>query len=202
MVAHNDEGTLVRHDDEDDGGTMIQHATLTSEQNKIESAMGTMVINDEEEEDDDTMKQHDTTDYRPAFLDHFEKKDKDSKETPQQSPSQPSAPQPQVSSQNVQNPQLQKQLEQIAGKGISNSTGSFVEGNANEAEKMANYHKSLLEGDLDFLKYLSFEELKDRMANIDTDMEREIDDLRRRYHAKRQPILDAMDQKRKRQQNF
>ena len=33
-------------------------------------------------------------------------------------------------------------------------------------------------------------------------MEREIDDLRMRYHAKRQPILDAIDQKRKRQQNF
>lgn len=52
------------------------------------------------------------------------------------------------------------------------------------------------------LKYLSYDELTYRMANLDQDMEREIDDLRRRYHAKRQPILDAMDQKRKRQQNF
>ena len=41
-----------------------------------------------------------------------------------------------------------------------------------------------------------------KMSNLDHEMEREIDDLRRRYHAKRQPILDAMDQKRKRQQNF
>lgn len=52
------------------------------------------------------------------------------------------------------------------------------------------------------LKYLSYDELTYRMSNLDQDMEREIDDLRRRYHAKRQPILDAMDQKRKRQQNF
>jgi serine/threonine kinase 3 len=52
------------------------------------------------------------------------------------------------------------------------------------------------------LKYLSFDELTSKMANLDQEMEREIDDLRRRYHAKRQPILDAMDQKRKRQQNF
>ena len=52
------------------------------------------------------------------------------------------------------------------------------------------------------LKFLSFDELKGKMSNLDQDMEREIDDLRRRYHAKRQPILDAMDQKRKRQQNF
>ena len=52
------------------------------------------------------------------------------------------------------------------------------------------------------LKYLSYNELTDKMSNLDQEMEREIDDLRRRYHAKRQPILDAMDQKRKRQQNF
>lgn len=40
------------------------------------------------------------------------------------------------------------------------------------------------------------------MATLDQEMEREIDELRQRYQAKRQPILDAMDQKRKRQQNF
>jgi serine/threonine kinase 3 len=52
------------------------------------------------------------------------------------------------------------------------------------------------------LKFLSFEELQQRMAKLDLDMEREIDELRRRYQIKRQPILDAMDTKRKRQQNF
>jgi serine/threonine kinase 3 len=49
---------------------------------------------------------------------------------------------------------------------------------------------------------MSFDELTKKMSNLDQEMEQEIDDLRRRYHAKRQPILDAMDQKRKRQQNF
>jgi len=52
------------------------------------------------------------------------------------------------------------------------------------------------------LKFLSYEDLQQRMANLDAEMEREIDELRRRYQTKRQPILDAMDQKRKRQQNF
>ena len=33
-------------------------------------------------------------------------------------------------------------------------------------------------------------------------MEREIEDLKKRYEAKRQPILDAMDVKRKRLPNF
>lgn len=37
---------------------------------------------------------------------------------------------------------------------------------------------------------------------IDPMMEREIEELRQRYTAKRQPILDAMDAKKRRQQNF
>lgn len=52
------------------------------------------------------------------------------------------------------------------------------------------------------LKFLSYDELQQRMTSLDAEMEREIDELRRRYQTKRQPILDAMDQKRKRQQNF
>lgn len=62
--------------------------------------------------------------------------------------------------------------------------------------------RGFIEGDFDYLKFLSFEELGQRMSSLDSDMEREIEDLRRRYHAKRQPILDAMDAKKKRQQNF
>lgn len=56
--------------------------------------------------------------------------------------------------------------------------------------------------DFEFLKFLSFDDLQSRMSNLDFEMEREIEQLRRRYQMKRQPILDAMDQKRKRQQNF
>lgn len=52
------------------------------------------------------------------------------------------------------------------------------------------------------LKFLSFEELQQRLNTIDLDMEREIDELNRKYNSKRQPILDAMDAKRKRQQNL
>lgn len=52
------------------------------------------------------------------------------------------------------------------------------------------------------LKFLSYDDLQQRMTSLDAEMEREIDELRRRYQTKRQPILDAMDQKKKRQQNF
>lgn len=52
------------------------------------------------------------------------------------------------------------------------------------------------------LKSLTYEELQARMAALDPEMERELEELRRRYQAKRQPILDAIDAKKKRQQNF
>ena len=52
------------------------------------------------------------------------------------------------------------------------------------------------------LKNLSFEELTSRMASLDTEMEKEIEELRSRYLAKRQPILEAMDAKKRRQPNF
>ncbi|KAJ8334717.1 hypothetical protein SKAU_G00403560 [Synaphobranchus kaupii] len=58
------------------------------------------------------------------------------------------------------------------------------------------------DGDFDFLKNLSFEELQMRLSALDPMMEREIEELRQRYTAKRQPILDAMDAKKRRQQNF
>ncbi|XP_073925001.1 serine/threonine-protein kinase 3 isoform X2 [Castor canadensis] len=58
------------------------------------------------------------------------------------------------------------------------------------------------DGDFDFLKNLSLEELQMRLKALDPMMEREIEELHQRYTAKRQPILDAMDAKKRRQQNF
>ena len=123
---------------------------------------------------------------------------------------------------------------QIAG-GLStvspSNTGAGLEAGPGAGDK---FQRSITEGDLEFLKFMSYDELTSRydkcticheeiegktcttcpargfymntnhfrMAGLDSEMEKEIDDLRRRYHAKRQPILDAMDQKRKRQQNF
>ncbi|XP_072459519.1 serine/threonine-protein kinase 3 isoform X10 [Notamacropus eugenii] len=58
------------------------------------------------------------------------------------------------------------------------------------------------DGDFDFLKNLSLEELQMRLKALDPMMEREIEELRQSYNAKRQPILDAMDAKKRRQQNF
>jgi len=52
------------------------------------------------------------------------------------------------------------------------------------------------------LRNLAYDELERRLSALDPEMEREIDELRARFHAKRQPILEAIDAKKKRQQNF
>lgn len=52
------------------------------------------------------------------------------------------------------------------------------------------------------LQYLSESELKTLQANLDVQMEGEIERLHAQYERKRRPILDAISLKRKRQQNF
>lgn len=86
-----------------------------------------------------------------------------------------------------------------------NSDGSNDNNNSSVLSSINNNPLSktiMLGGDFEFLRLLSLNELKARMANLDLEMEAEIEELRRRYAAKRQPILDTMDQKKKRQQNF
>lgn len=79
------------------------------------------------------------------------------------------------------------------------------QGNHLQQEQEPHYQpvgRSFMDGDFEFFRYLSLSELKERMNNLDYEMETEIEELRRRYASKRQPILDAIDTKRKRQQNF
>ncbi|XP_076870200.1 serine/threonine-protein kinase 4-like [Brachyhypopomus gauderio] len=58
------------------------------------------------------------------------------------------------------------------------------------------------EGDLETMRSWSVEELRRRLASLDPQMEQEIEEIRQRYQAKRQPILDAIEAKKRRQQNF
>ena len=53
-------------------------------------------------------------------------------------------------------------------------------------------------GELELLGKLSVSELKQRLADLEPEMNKEIEELRRRYQSKRQPILDAMEAKRRR----
>jgi len=211
------DGTMVNHGTMEvmDSGTMLNHGTGSVEQqfsgpgtavsrtmSEVESNLGTMVINDEEE--DSTMKQYGTAPgqgkYKPDFMEHFDKKVGAGGEKSDEEKVKPVQSSEEAEEEKQSKEFLQRQLQQIAGQGggyTGLSTGNL--GTANPDNK---FQRSINEGDFEFLKYLSYDELTGRMSGLDAEMEREIDDLRRRYHAKRQPILDAMDQKRKRQQNF
>jgi serine/threonine kinase 3 len=241
--------------------TVLPNDTGTSEANndagtvlELQSDLATMVINSDTEEEP-TMKRHDTgpgesgKQYRPLFLDHFDKKEAESfkgKGRPHVSPSQrlsggdmptdahsnaspnakvsspkhsansahlqhkPSTPQqaPQLSSEERQRFQkhFQRQLKQISGTGRGGALHHPPTAESFQArhhqENQPKFQRAFGDSDVEFLKFLSYEELRKRMAKLDVEMEQEMDVIRRRYQTKRQPLLDAMEQKRKRQQNF
>uniref|UniRef100_A0A3B3X717 non-specific serine/threonine protein kinase n=1 Tax=Poecilia mexicana TaxID=48701 RepID=A0A3B3X717_9TELE len=69
-------------------------------------------------------------------------------------------------------------------------------------ENNADNRKLPGEGDLEVVGTWSVEELRVRLASLDPQMEQEIEEIRQRYQAKRQPILDAISAKKRLQQNF
>lgn len=162
-----------------------------------EEELGTMVINEPElnelhlaDLDLATMKRHDTDPmdtsrpkYRPLFLEHFEKKDANHLNL---APSGDSNGQIQLDNR-VDT--LTSQLSELQCS-IAGGVGAGVD------------RALLTSGNLEFLKRLSLTELEQRMSCLDAEMEKEIEELRGRYNRKRQPILDAIDLRRKRQQNF
>ncbi|XP_018495907.2 serine/threonine-protein kinase 3 [Galendromus occidentalis] len=204
----------------------IEHhcATLSD----VESNLGTLVINDEE--DDSTMR--DREPYRPYFLDHFERKQLEQQQHNQQqlqqlnsktitlpaklpstaSTNNAAAEANRASASASAEEDLQRRLAQISsGMGLGGSLGDMTMALACDSETqtfgpaIAGLDMPAMGAHLDLemqLKVLSYEELQGRLATLDTEMEREIEELRRRYQAKRQPILDAVDTKKRRQQNF
>ncbi|XP_014771634.1 serine/threonine-protein kinase 3 [Octopus bimaculoides] len=180
MKASND-GTLV----ESTSGTVIVNSEAST---LVESELGTMVINeDTDEEENSTMKSHNTSTanknkYRPAYLDHFEKKEQEEK--------------------NRVSGQLKSQREQQQSHSAVSASNPTPQKQAIPPHR---FQRSFIDGDYEFASYLRtlpYDELEKRLRNLDPEMEREIEELRARYQAKRQPILEAIDAKKKRQQKF
>lgn len=190
LIQCKDEGTLVPNK----GGTLVpmsQSGTFV----ELQSELGTMVINSDV--DEQTMKRHDTASdhvgkkYRPLFLDHFDKKEAEVKHgNGVASPATLDAPELNIEEQQRFQSHFHLQMSPVQPLQML------------QQENRPNFQRPFTDGDFEFLKFLSYEELHQRMATLDAEMEREIEELRRRYQTKRQPILDAMDTKRKRQQNF
>uniref|UniRef100_A0A1B6EEJ2 non-specific serine/threonine protein kinase n=1 Tax=Clastoptera arizonana TaxID=38151 RepID=A0A1B6EEJ2_9HEMI len=207
-----DSGTLVP--DKQSGGTLVSNA--------LSDELGTMVINSDPE-DESTMKRHDTgpgesgKKYRPLFLDHFDKKEAESIKIPLANISNHNHAAGDHNS-NVQavlqnKPNIQSRVMEerppllvtVPPPGVGEASRNLMYPGVPQPspkENQVKLHSAFADGDFEFLKFLSYEELQQRMTSLDSEMEREIDELRHRYQTKRQPILDAMDQKRKRQQNF
>ncbi|CAI4224072.1 unnamed protein product [Auanema sp. JU1783] len=68
-----------------------------------------------------------------------------------------------------------------------------------QAEYDNRFQHAMAEGDYDFLRELSLEELLTRKKNLESEMDAELAELQRRYQTKRQPILDVIAAKKNRQ---
>nr|ALR88659.1 serine/threonine-protein kinase 3-like 092 [Saccoglossus kowalevskii] len=173
-----DSGTMIPRDS--NAGTMVEHGTMVDHGDSgtmIESDIGTMVINSDEDDDDDsTMKKISSGSgekYTPSFLEHFDKLDRE-------------------------------RLGNTTGSTGSSSSSSIQSQQptvpiGEDRDSQRSFGRPFTEGDFEFLKSMSYEDLKTRLNSLDPEMEREIEELRKRYQAKRQPILEAIDAKKKRQ---
>ncbi|XP_063070889.1 serine/threonine-protein kinase 3/4-like [Engraulis encrasicolus] len=74
-------------------------------------------------------------------------------------------------------------------------------GESPNAANNADNRKLPAEVDMEVMRSWSVEELRRRLASLDPQMEQEIEEIRQRYQAKRQPILDAIEAKKRRQKN-
>ncbi|XP_054166856.1 serine/threonine-protein kinase 3-like isoform X2 [Oppia nitens] len=199
----------------------ISSSTTKTGVSDVSSDLGTLIINDEtdEEDIDKTLK--------PAFLQHFERNDAKAQSS---SASQQLSHSSNIGQtvddlhagggdttnhyeNNYSNvtssgqPLTPQQQQQNSSNNNNSPQYQLLMGQSPHASPLSSPYNPmtraiLLESDFEFLRYLSTDELKARMANLDVEMEAEIEELRRRYATKRQPILDAMDNKKKKQQNF
>ncbi|KFO86418.1 Serine/threonine-protein kinase 4, partial [Buceros rhinoceros silvestris] len=92
-------------------------------------------------------------------------------------------------------------LEYFEQKEKENQINSFGK-NVSGQTKISSDWKVPQDGDYEFLKTWSVDELQRRLLALDPMMEQEIEEIRQKYQSKRQPILDAIEAKKRRQQNF
>ncbi|XP_032836039.1 serine/threonine-protein kinase 3-like [Petromyzon marinus] len=168
----------------DGARTMISHAGGDAA-TMLSSDLGTMVINSSEDDGDEEEegRDGDDDDGDGEVVDGTMK----SIDTPDHRTQRPSF------------------MEYFEAKDRESKSGPGSGGAASNGRKASGPHADFripTDGDFDFLKVMSYEELQARLSALDPMMEREIEELRLRYQAKRQPILDAIDAKKRRQQNF
>ncbi|XP_055534041.1 serine/threonine-protein kinase 3 isoform X2 [Wyeomyia smithii] len=66
--------------------------------------------------------------------------------------------------------------------------------------RIYNNRINLIDSEYDSLKFLNYEQLEQRLASIDKEMEKELAETNKRYYAKRKPIIDAIEAKQQKRQ--
>uniref|UniRef100_A0A915PKB6 Serine/threonine-protein kinase cst-1 n=1 Tax=Setaria digitata TaxID=48799 RepID=A0A915PKB6_9BILA len=79
--------------------------------------------------------------------------------------------------------------------GVSMPQTYFTDSSYDTSYIDQHFNKAYLDGDYSFLSELPLEELIRRKANLEADMDVELCELQARYQTKRQPILDAIENK-------
>ncbi|KAF7273765.1 hypothetical protein GWI33_013546 [Rhynchophorus ferrugineus] len=143
----------------------------------IQSDLGTMVvINSDDEDGEKTMKSEETKKYKPLFLEHFDQTQSEE----------------------------EKQRDNATGSGgyAMNSAVPSQQPDFSEPLDVKLQRIKPVNTDFSFLKDLSYEELKERFDLLDAAMEKEIEELQTHYILKRQPLENAIHNKRERNRNF
>uniref|UniRef100_A0A8W7P3H1 non-specific serine/threonine protein kinase n=1 Tax=Anopheles coluzzii TaxID=1518534 RepID=A0A8W7P3H1_ANOCL len=205
MIAHTDYGTLVP-----DNGTMVE----------LQSNLGTMVINSDSEES--TMKRHDTNPdkpkYRPLFLDHFDKKEAEAASFGNSKVAaavnnhhhhhQLQSP-PSAMSSFDDGASVDLQPDHSPGYGSPQAATTPVVASApQQQQQQPHLPQSPLASSPQqpqpqvqkLLKFMNYEQLEQRLASLDKEMEKELAETKKRYTSKRQPILDAIEAKQQKRQ--
>ncbi|KAL8591778.1 Serine/threonine-protein kinase 3 [Nucella lapillus] len=209
-------GTMVRKSDETDGTMKSQSDGGKGTTGTLQSDLDTMVItqdsddDDDNEGDDDTMKRHSTAtggkeEYRPSYLDHLDRMEQEAKTNAQDNNKNNTANN-NTTTTTTAAAAASSQPAVSSGGGptpvVSHPPHKLQEEMGKQVTPPHYFQRTFMEGDFDFLRTLAYEELEQRLSDLDPEMEREIEELRARFQAKRQPIQEAIDAKRKRQQNF
>ena len=167
----------IKEETETEESTMIQHSTVGNDieaakkLHDVESNLGTLVINDTHNDYQDGTLYENYPNYKKDVLDHFDEKENIKN-----------------NHQKVKNPELEATTTLSKKKVESSNINSATKTLKNMLAEQANG------GNMLTLKDMPTQKLNEMMRILDTEMEKDHDDLKRRYLAKLQPILQAMDQ--------
>ncbi|CAD6191169.1 unnamed protein product [Caenorhabditis auriculariae] len=85
----------------------------------------------------------------------------------------------------------------VGAEGDADSTFSSASQLNTEAEYENRFQRAMVDGDYEFLRSITLDELIKRKENLDFEMDQELTELQRRYQTKRQPILDVIETKKR-----